>query len=138
MTTNDMEKMIESVFDEQIAQKEFTFITDIDGQEVEYTRDRFFNEVENKATYRTEKRGYSVEDNDTYKAAFKKLAELRSVSADTAYHWIHDIAAEMLADYQADYSTLSALCEGDGPIHLMQQIEKMSSLFGIVLSYKSN
>jgi len=123
-----------TMIDEKSAHKEHTFTTPINGEPVEYTRQNFFQEVDNKATYRGKEEGHSYEDGATKAAAFKRLAELRGVTDEVAYQWIHDIASEMLADYQKDFPSLSELYECDGPMYLMEQIEKMSSLLGIVLS----
>ncbi|GEM_PF-2401890 len=135
--TKEMKKM--TTIDEKRAHIEHTFTTPIDGEAVEYTRHQFFQEVESKATYRSDKKGYLVEDNDTWRAAFKKLAELRGVTPDVAYHWLHDIAAEMLEYYQTPldqggFPDLAIVYECDGPIYLMNRVDRMVSLLNIVLS----
>lgn len=116
-------------------QKEHAIETWINGESVEYTRHHFFQEVESKADYNTCEKGHLFNDKDTRKAAFKMLAKLRGVTPDLAYHWFHEIAAEMVEHYQEDYPALSDLaeCNGTWYLELEYEIEKMSSLLSLTM-----
>jgi len=111
--------------------KYFTVTAVIDGEMVPYDKERLFSEVDNKATYKMDQQGHSKVDNATWNAAFKALAELRGVTDDTAYHWIHEIAAEMV-DHYKELPSLADLYECEGPVVLMEPMDRMQALLGLI------
>ena len=109
------------------------FTAVIDGEMKEYDRHRFFSEVDNKASYHTDKKGYQQVDNATWDAAFKALAKLRDVTPDRAYHWFMEEAADLVEVHQEHCPELTDLYDCEGLITLMEPMNKMQALLDLMM-----